>query len=297
MKILITGGTGFIGAQVIASLVAGGHEVQVVVRPNSDQRRLVAWRDRLHIIVGDILELDNLALRPELCVHLAWYVEPGQYLSSPRNLDYLTASLELARRLAVNGCRRFVGVGTCLEYVSSNEALHEDSPTHGGSLYATTKLATATVLQQYCATTAMEFVWARLFYQYGPMEDPRRLVPSVITRLLAGERAELTHGNLERDFLHVSDVGSALANIATGSLKGVVNVGSGRATAIREIAQTIGGLLGKPDLLDFAARSLSASDPPRVVADNRRLRETGWQARFDLVTGLEQTINWWKNHR
>ncbi|MDW8345135.1 MAG: NAD-dependent epimerase/dehydratase family protein, partial [Verrucomicrobiae bacterium] len=137
-------------------------------------------------------------------------------------------------------------------------------------------------------------VWARIFYQYGPFEDQRRLVPHIITSLLRGQRAELTAGTQVRDFLHVEDVGTALATVATSSLTGIVNIGSGTGVTVRHIAETIGELIGRSDLLAFGAKPTPLHDPPYVVADTTRLRSLGWQPRYNLRSGLAQTIAWWK---
>jgi len=255
-------------------------------------------RDRLHLIEADLFTIDGLRIRPELCIHLAWYVEPSRYLTAPVNLDYLAATLKLARWLAANGCRRMVGVGTCFEYAESQEALREDSPTRPGSLYAASKLAAANVLQQFCPTASMEFAWPRLFYQYGPMEDPRRLVPTIINGVLRQQRVELTTGEQVRDFLYVADVASALVHVAESSMTGIVNIGSGQPTTVRNIAETIGEILGGTQYLGFGLRPMSAGEPMCIVADNSRLwDQTGWRPEFDLVAGLRQTVEWWKNNR
>src|SRR5207244_7462658 len=106
---------------------------------------------------------------------LAWYVEPGRYLHSPLNRDYVRASLALAK-----GCRRMIAAGTCFEYAPSDEPLRESSGTAPRTLYARCKLELFNALESLDVETA----WVRFFYQYGPLEDPRRLVPVVINSLL-----------------------------------------------------------------------------------------------------------------
>jgi len=298
MKVLLTGATGFIGSHVTELLLQRGHDVHALVRPNSDLRRLQPARDRLTLIEGDLLAANDLRVQPEVCLHLAWDVEPGRYLTSPRNSEYLSATLALAQQLARCGCRRLLGIGTCFEYAPSDAPLREDGPSQSASPYAASKLAAAHALHELCARASMEFLWARLFYLYGPREDRRRLVPTIINCLLAGQPAELTTGEQVRDFLHVTDVASALVAAAESSVTGFVNIGSGEPTSVRKIATTIGGLLGRTDLLGFGLRPASTNEPPRIVADNKRLREqTAWRPQFDLVTGLSQTVEWWKNNR
>ena len=110
MKIFLTGATGFIGSQVARTLVSAGHEVHALRRPHSDTRRIADILDRLTFVPGDVLDgrFDMPAV--DCCIHLAWYVEPGKYLESPLNQNYVDASLALAKR-----CRRIVAAGTCFE--------------------------------------------------------------------------------------------------------------------------------------------------------------------------------------
>jgi len=105
----------------------------------------------------------------------------------------------------------------------------------------------------------------------------------------------LTPGEQVRDFLHVEDVASGIAAVAQSSLTGVVNVASGQRVTVREIAEKIAAIVGRADLLALGARPYAPNDPMFILADNSRLRQnTGWKPRYDLESGLRQTIEWWK---
>ncbi|MBI4221013.1 MAG: NAD-dependent epimerase/dehydratase family protein [Chloroflexi bacterium] len=161
--------------------------------------------------------------------------------------------------------------------------------------YAATKLAAQVAIGQLGAVTGMAAAWARLFYQYGPFEDPRRLVPSVIRAALAGRTVDVTSGEQVRDFLHVEDVARALVAIATSDVVGAVNVGSGRPITVRDLVMTLAELLGRGEFVAFGARAADQADPPFVCANSHRLRaSTGWAPRFDLVDGLCDTVKWWR---
>ena len=270
MKVLLTGATGFIGSHVARALA--GHEVVTLGRD------LLSPTFRFPLSVFDV------------CIHLAWYVEPGKYLESSLNEQWVDASLRLARTIR---CRRFIGAGTCFEYAPSDEPLRESSPTDPRTLYARSKLKLFEELQRL----GNEVAWVRFFYQYGPHEDARRLVPVVINTLLRGEEAKLVPGDRRRDYLHIEDVGSAVAAVAQSQLTGPVNIGSGAATNAREIGLKIGELLGRPGLVKLGALPYSPTEPMHLVADNAKLRSTGWTPRFDLATGLRETIEWWRQAR
>jgi UDP-glucuronate decarboxylase len=290
MRILLTGATGFIGAHVTRALVRNGHKVHALVRSGSDLSRIADVKDSLRLVAGDLLGDKIPPLDFPLCIHLAWYVEPGKYLESRLNTRWVEASLRFARTAHRNGCLRFVAAGTCFEYAMSAQPLSESSPTSPRSLYAESKLALFHALQ----SLGMEVAWTRFFYQYGPHEDPRRLFPHIIRALMRGEPAKLTPGEQVRDFLHVEDVASAVAAVASSELTGAVNIGSGNPVTVREIAVKIGDLLGRRGLIEAGAMPYAPNDPMYVIADNTKLRSTGWKPRYDLDAGLRQTIEWWR---
>ncbi len=300
MKILLTGITGFIGSHVARQLVQTEDEVYGLVRQGSNHWRIEDIEASLKLVQADLADDEALSgiltsLKPDAVLHLAWFAEPGVYINSMQNLDMLTGSLRLAALAARSGCKYFIGVGTCFEYDLSYGYLSESTPVRPQSLYAGSKLAFKTVLDQIGRTTGIETAWARLFYQYGAYEDKRRVVPAVITSLLSHQTQKLTSGEQVRDYLHVEDVASAIAAILHRRVTGEVNIGSGKPITIRDLTMKIGALLGRAELLDYGAIPLNPADPMFICANNRRLvEETGWKPRFELEEGLLQTINWWQ---
>ncbi len=270
-----------------------------LVRTGRDRWRLRGLEPSLTLIdcdLGDHARVrQHLAdLRPQLVFHCAWYAVPGDYLHSQENLTALADSLNLARGAKENDCRHFVGVGTCFEYDTGPQPLSETSPTGPRSLYAAAKLALHLVLEQMRGE-GMGVTWARLFYLYGPMEDARRLVPSVVRALLAGEPVAISPGQQVRDFLHVEDVAAALAALGQRHLDGVFNIGSGQPVTVADVAITLGRLCGSEALVRLGARPYSPGDPMYVCADVTRLSSTGWHPAYTLETGLSDTIRWWRD--
>ena len=299
MRVLLTGATGFIGSQVARALVQQGEDVFALVRPGSDAWRIDDIAVSLNVVTGDLADGDAIdaviqTARPDMCIHLAWGLEPGKYLDSLENLDLLASSLQLVSKLEAARCRRFVGVGTCFEYESSPGLLSESSETRPNTMYAASKLGLAMALEQVGRLGGMSTAWARLFYLYGPREDPRRLVPSVVSSLTKGEEARVTEGRQIRDFMHVADAAAAICAVADSDLSGAVNIGSSEPIAVRDIVARIGAITGRPELIRFGALPHNPSDPTFICADNRLLVEqTTWSPRFGLDQGLQHTVAWW----
>ena len=300
MKVLVTGATGFIGSAIARALLDLGHDVHATVRAGSDRARVADFADRIEWISADVFDpaadLDAACRGVELCVHAAWYAVPGKYLEAPENLACVQGTLALLEALAAAGARRVALVGTCFEYDFDYGYLSETTPTRPASLYAAAKIGTRLMSEQLCRARGVEFCWVRPFYQYGPFEDPRRLVPYVTETLMKGEPANVSRGLQVRDFLHVHDVGSAIAAAAASPLLGIVNIGSGRPVTVRDIVATIAAILDRTLLVHFGARPDNPTDPPFICANNRRLVEgTGWTPRFDLESGLRDTVAWWQH--
>lgn len=299
MRVLLTGAAGFVGSHVAHVLAREGHEVHAVVRSRTDRLDAVLPPPRIvRCDLTETAEVEQLVgqVRPEVCIHCAWFAVPGQYLHSPENAAHLRAGLELAQMLAASGCRRFIGVGTCLEYAASDRALSEASPTGPVSPYAESKLALYRALEELGRETGIGIAWARLFHLYGPYEDARRLVPSVVLSLLRDKPARTTGGEQIRDFLHADDVARAISALGASNVVGAVNVASSQPVRVRDLVQRIGEIVGRPELIELGAAPYPHGERMAIVADNTRLvAECGWAPRLTLDNGLQETVKWWKS--
>ena len=303
MRVFITGASGFIGSHLARLLVQEGCEVFALMRPESDPWRIRDLLPVLQVVEGDLLQPgerwpERLAsIRPEACFHFAWYAEPGKFLSSPLNLQYLSASLALATRLANAGCRKLVIAGTFSEYDQNLGYLSEDSAIRPNTLYGATKAALYQSLALWAPAAGVELLWPRIFGVYGPGEHEKRFVPAVMVAALRGEATRLTPGEQMRDYLHVADVAGAVWAAAQSGLSGPVNIGSGKPVAIRDLATRIGAILGRPELIRLGDLPYREGDPMFVCANTQLLKSTtGWAPRFDLEAGLRDTIDWWREH-
>jgi dTDP-6-deoxy-L-talose 4-dehydrogenase (NAD+) len=198
-------------------------------------------------------------------IHSAWYVEPGQYLKSDKNLDCLIGTMNLIKGAATAGIEKFVGIGTCFEYAMSDKPLTVDSPLEPLSPYAAAKAATSRFLSEYLKTKKAVFLWCRLFYLYGENEDARRLFPYIRHQIMNNKAVELTSGNQIRDFLNVKDAAKSIIDAAEENLFGCKNICSGVEISIRELAEGIADEFGRRDLLRFGIRQENLIDPPYVV--------------------------------
>jgi nucleoside-diphosphate-sugar epimerase len=279
-------------------LLRQGYEVAILASAQNPLMRLQDIAPQLFHLTGRLDDLPTQldALRefaPEVCIHCAWYAEPGKYLTSPLNTAYVTDSLKLIEVLHESGCSHVVMVGTCAEYDASVGYFEEDSPTQPETLYAACKLATALMGPFVASQYGLAFTWARLFYQYGPYEDERRMVPALIKAMLRGDEFSATPGEQIRDYLHVEDVAAGLCTLAIQRTSGIYNIASGIPLSIHDLMSTIQELCGRKDLIKFGARLYPAWEPMSIYGSNSKLRTLGWSPSYSLQQGLVQTIQWW----
>ena len=300
-RLLVTGATGFIGRQVLAPLTARGYELHAVARhAPPEQVAGVRWHE------ADLLDRDARArliamVKPSHLLHLAWIAEHGVYWESPLNTAWVEASRDLVEQAQAAGCTRVVAAGTCAEYdwtapqLVQGDCVEQTTPRRPSTLYGRCKLRFGDWLAQ---RPALSTGWGRLFFLYGPGEDARRLVPSVVLALLAGKAAQIGPGTQMRDFLTTREAAAAFAALLDSDVTGPVNIASGIGTRIADLACRIGDLLERRELVSVGALPARAGDPPRLVADVTRLgREVGFRASHDLDAGLLATIEWWRAAR
>ncbi|MGB7244980.1 MAG: NAD(P)-dependent oxidoreductase [Sulfitobacter sp.] len=267
-RILITGATGFVGLPVAQKLVVAGHDLTCVIRPCTEEK-LEGLNSQV-ILCDDVFAQSSdwwadALTDIDTVVHLAWYAEPGKYLTSERNLDCLAGTLSMAKGSAAAGLRRFVGVGTCFEYDLTKGELSVDTPLAPDTPYAAAKVAAFTMLKSWFAISETEFLWARLFYLYGAREDYRRLIPFLHNQMRTGQAAELTSGTAVRDYSDVDAAADLLVKDITGAHVGPTNICSGKGVTIRALAEEIADQYGRRDLLKFGARPDNLTDPPVVI--------------------------------
>lgn len=295
-RILVTGGAGYIGKQTLVPLMERGYEVHVIsTRTLDSPNNNVIFH---HANLLDCHEHSPLInrIRPTHLLHSAWYTQNGKFWDSIENVFWLKASISLVEAFFSAGGHRLVGVGTCAEY-DWNEGWCREGMTleMPASLYGKIKKSTFDCLTALANFHKTSFAWARIFFPYGEAEAKERLIPSVVTNLLQGKEAKCTHGNQIRDFLHVNDIGYALAAVVDSEISGAINVASGIPIKIQEIVNKIALILNRENLVRLGAIPEPANSPPSIVANIDRLRyEMNWSPRLSLDEGLLRTIAWWR---
>jgi UDP-glucose 4-epimerase len=298
MRVLVTGGSGFIGSNLVDALLADGAEVTVVDDLSTGRREnlegAIAAGARLH--VADLT--DRVAMvkvfessRPDVVMHLGAQIDVRRSVDDPPfdariNVVGTAGLLETSRR---SGARRFVfaSTGGALYGAATTIPTPEDAPIEPMSPYGAGKAAAEGYLRLYHRLYGLSTLALRFGNVYGPRQDPHG--EAGVIAIFCGAAAEgrpvtaFGDGTQTRDYVYVGDVVDAFRAAAAAAVTGALNVGTGRETSVLEIAQALGVEV------EHAPARLGELD--RSCLDvTAAARALDWRARVDLREGLRRTL-------
>jgi UDP-glucose 4-epimerase len=308
VRVLVTGGAGFIGSHLVDRLVSEGFEIIVLDDFSSGKMENLKHhlgRDDFVLIHGDVRDFDVVRKAVEgvdVVFHLAAVVSVPLSVEDPVLVEDVNVggTLNVLKACVDAGVRRFVFAGSCAVYGEGRGVPRcEDDVLDPISPYAVSKLAGEFYCRVFYRVYGLEAVVLRYFNVYGPRQvyGPYSGVISIfINRLLRGEPPVIFgDGNQVRDFVFVEDVVEAtmLAMFSKNAVDGVFNVGSGRCTSINELAKTLIELIGVN--VEPVYSDLRPGDIRYSCADISRTREVlGFKPKVELKEGLLRTIKWFK---
>ena len=305
-RALITGGTGFIGANLVRRLLRDGHEVHLLVQPGHSSWRIDEIREsvRLHEVnLTDAGSLQPLfrTIRPEWIFHLAVHgAYPSQVDWQKMIVTNVIGTATLLDAALQCGFETFVNTGTSSEYGFKDHAPLEKESLDPDSHYAVTKAAATMHCRFVARSHGVNVPTLRLYSAYGPFEEPTRLMPNIVIRGLAGELPPLVVPETARDYVYVDDVCEAFvlaATVPADEPGAIYNIGTGSQTTLRELvtaARSIMGIKAEPQWGTMANRHWDTSV---WVADNRKaMARLGWKPGLTVKEGLSALVDWFREN-
>ncbi len=273
-RLLITGATGFIGAHCLRFCLQEDYdEIHAVSRKEhgscGDQ---VTWHEA---DLRDPKEASRVVetVHPTHIFHAAWIATPGVYSHSPENEDWARASIALAEAFAVQGGKRFVGIGSSAEYAASDEFCEEDrTPLNPASLYGRSKVNAWVGVQEIAERNGMEAAWGRLFLPFGPGDSPSRLIPAVLASIRKGQPIPLSDGEQLRDFVYAPDAANQLVRLLASDVSGAFNIGTGIPRSVRSALEDIADRIDGRRYCRFGELPLREGEPMTLVASMAKFK-------------------------
>ncbi|MCX7031670.1 MAG: NAD-dependent epimerase/dehydratase family protein [Spirochaetes bacterium] len=309
MKILLTGGAGFIGSHVAAAFLAAGHQVVVVDDLSTGDRSRVPPGASFHLADVASPELDAIFARerPDVVDHHAAQISVTASARDPladarANALGTLNVLECCRRHQVRKVI-FISSGGAIYGDAPVDRIPETRPPAPLSPYAIHKLTGEHYLRFYRAQHGLAYTSLRYANVYGPGQNPdgeAGVVAIFCTKLLRGEVPVLNAWpddpeGMARDYVYVEDVAEANALSLVKGDDGIFNIGTGTAVKTRELLETIAHLLGSEPR--YTPAGPRPGDLRRSCLDNRRALEVlGWRPTHDLAAGLAKTVAWFQSH-
>jgi len=269
MRIVVSGATGFLGSHTVEALLSEGHSVLGIAKHAHDASYPLiaadlgehgAWQESVK------------AFKPEVAIHLAWEGIPDYGAEmSERNKD---ASISFFSFLESIGIERIIGMGTGWEHVKTNA-------------FTAAKGALRECGESLEKKGSLTFVWARIYFAYGPRQRSEALIPSMVRSIKSGIPVQLKTPGAQNDFLYAEDVARALTLLSQSETPGgAYDVGSGVLTPVAEVARLVHEQLGVP----FEAQS--GAYEAAHVAQTEAMTRLGWTPQVPLPEGVQKTVAW-----
>ena len=291
LKILVVGGGGFLGNQIVNAIKTGGNLVASAGRRVPDTCADL----NLSFDIGNPLTYSDFLSRwkPDVVIQCAWPTEQISYRETYDNRKYVEDTLTFARNSFINGVKNFIGLGSCAEYgLVTSPCNANRTPANPIDLYGWSKLNTYLGLEALGTEFGAKLVWARIFQPYGIGQDSLRLIPNAYNKLITGETITLEKPDTKLDWVSSRDVGNALKYILDKNITGVVDVGTGTGTSVEDLLLRIAYSISvDPKLVTRSEESkLPIVSNNLVVSEESALFLSGWVPTDTIETGLKWAL-------
>ncbi|NVM22028.1 MAG: GDP-mannose 4,6-dehydratase [Desulfobacterales bacterium] len=305
MRVLVTGGSGFIGGRLIPKLVECGHEVYSLERYVTGRYVLGA---KAMTVFGDLRDSFTIRklvreVQPDSVIHLASISPVSFSYDHPQEVFEVntlgTINLAESCLREVPNFRQFLMAGTSEEYGNQTEIpIKEDAELRPNSPYAVSKVAADKYLQYMCEAYDFPATVLRPFNTYGREDNTHFVVERTITQMLQGKKIKLGDPQPVRDFMYVDDHANAyLACLGNKKVIGdIFNFCTGYGVSIKELIGQIAKLVGFDGEIIWGTIPTRPLDIKKLVGNCEKAKHVlGWKPKYTLEGGLRKTVDFWKH--
>jgi|TARA_B100001105_G_C22398760_1_gene448125 dTDP-glucose 4,6-dehydratase len=303
-EVLITGGCGFIGSEIVRQLSTIGANVTIIDNLSSGKQEYIEGIPNVKLINANIVNEDAVKSvvkdKEYIINNAALPFIPDSYYMPKKFFDVnVNATINLAlAAIKEKKVKRFTHISSSEIYGTAKTIpMDENHVTLPQSTYAVSKLAGERVVFTMHKEHHLPAVIIRPFNSYGPNITQPYIIPEIITQILKGDKVKLGNINAKRDFTYVSDTARAiiLSLITDGIIGEVINVGSQRSYSIKELVNLISELMGKKISIEMETSRFRPYDVDVLICNYERAnRLLNWKPEISIRQGLKETIEWIK---
>ena len=305
--VLITGASGFIGANLVNDVINSKDQIHILIRKESNLWRLnnILSKCNLHFAdISKIKEVENIIseIKPEIVYHCATYgVYPKQKDAVKIEKTNLSGTKNLVSSLTKNtNLKKLVNIGSVFEYGSKSGLIKETDSTDGLDDYSKSKILQTKMIEDFVHQHNLPAVTLRLFTTYGNFEEPGRLISDIMVAIIKEKPIKILSRNAIRDFVYIADVIDALKKISVESeIDGeIFNVGSGHASSVENIVNLVSDITNTNSKIIFQDKNDKEYDKAGTngYANIEKIEKIGWRPKTSLESGLEKTYEWFKKN-
>lgn len=304
MKILITGGAGFIGSAIVPMLANEGHDIFVFDNLSFGSREFIDVPDD-NFFLADIRDKEKVVeiffnIQPEIMVHLAAihfipYCNEHPFEAADINIRGTMNVIEACKKML--SLKKVFFASTAAVYPISDNALNEEYELRPLDIYGVSKLTGEHLFHKFYLETGIDTIVCRFFNAFGPNETNPHLIPEIDKQLHGGRRT-INLGNLtpKRDFIHTYDMASAVSMLLKMEKTGFdkFNLGSGIEYSVLEIIEAFERQIGEKINIKVDPAKVRKVERQHLLADISKLKKkTGWEPEWDIDQGIKDLVENW----
>lgn len=303
-RAIISGATGAVGTALIKELISSNVEVLVLCRKDSKRNHNVPCHPLVEIkfcSLDEMASMENTTGKNyDVFYHFAWQGTTGaarddMYLQN-ENVKYTLDAVHMAKRF---GCGTFIGAGSQAEYGRVAGVLSASTPAFPENGYGMAKLCAGQMSRILCEQNGIRHIWTRILSIYGPNDGDNSMIMSTIRKLTNGEKASLTKGEQQWDYLYSADAAKAMIALGESGKHGKVYcIGSGKTRALLDYVKVIKEMINPDAELGVGEIPYAEKQVMYLCADIDELKkDTGFEPKYTFEEGIQETIEWYKGRQ